>query len=223
LYRRETDGFIQARNRMIDEIRRTGISSGRVLEAMRKVPRHLFVSEALRYRAYDDRPLPIGFNQTITKPSTVAKMVQSLGINGSERVLEIGTGSGYQASVLAELASSLVTIERIEELHKRAVDILLLDLNYKNIKLIRTANFHNAEGLFDAIIVSACTDIVPDELLDKLNDNGVLISPVADRAGQKLKRLQKTGGKIVVDEEYGEALFVPLILDGDATVLCPQK
>lgn len=96
MYRRETDSFIMARERMIENIRKAGMYSGNVIKAMANVPRHLFVSEALRFRAYDDRPLPIGYNQTITKPSTVAFMVQALNLTGCETVLEIGTGSGYQ-------------------------------------------------------------------------------------------------------------------------------
>ena len=189
-----------------------GITSGSVLEVMNHTPRHFFISEALRYRAYEDISLPIGFNQTISKPSTIARMVQALELTGSERVLEIGTGSGYQSAVIANLVNSLITSERIRELYQRARDKLLINLKYRNVKMMNCSDFHSIDGPFDSIIVSAAADILPADLLDKLDEGGRLIIPVGNNGKHIIKRYIKRGG-YVVEEDIGEASFVPLILN----------
>ena len=207
----ENDGFNIARRKLVSELERKGIYSAGILDALMSVPRHLFVSEALRFRAYEDAALPIGFNQTVTRPSTVARMVQALNLTGKERVLEIGTGSGYQAAVLARLAGHVVSVERIPELHRRSRDILLLELDCRNVTLLHSENFNEITGSYDAVAVAACADEVPGELLEKLNPGGRLILPVESRSGQVIKRIIRREDGSFAGEEYGEALFVPLV------------
>jgi protein-L-isoaspartate(D-aspartate) O-methyltransferase len=205
------DAFRLARARLAESLAGKGICSASVLEALGRVPRHLFVSEALRFRAYEDTALPIGHRQTVTRPSTIARMVQALGLTGGERVLEIGTGSGYQAAVLAELAGTVVSVEIIEELHKRARDILLMELGYGNITLHHSDNFGDTGGNFDAVVVAACAVAVPEELIGRLVPGGVLILPVESGRGQVIKKIVKGADGRVFEEEYGDALFVPLV------------
>ncbi len=207
--------MVYIRQGLIDQLRRTGISSGAVLEAMAGVPRHLFVSEALRYRAYDDASLPIGHGQTVSKPSVIARMVQSLDLTGEERVLEIGTGSGYQSAIISALADSLVTMERIGELFNRA-RALLFGFGYSNIRCLHSGDFHDAEGTFDAVIVAAGADIVPAALFEKISPGGRLVIPVRGSTGHRIKKyiLKRSGG--VIEEEIGEATFVPYVVGATA-------
>ncbi|MBN2158302.1 MAG: protein-L-isoaspartate(D-aspartate) O-methyltransferase [Spirochaetes bacterium] len=198
------------RQGLISALRKKGISSSSVLEAMASVPRHLFVSEALRFHAYDDSSLPIGHGQTISKPSVIATMVQSLGLTGDERVLEIGTGSGYQSAVLSRLADSLVTMERIGELINRA-RALLFGLGYKNIQFVHSGDFNQAEGMFDAVIVAAGADLLPVSLFDKLVPGGRLVIPVAGRPGHRIKKFVRKRDGSVVEEDIGAATFVPYV------------
>lgn len=182
---------------------------------MEKVPRHLFVSEALRFRAYEDASLPIGYGQTVSRPSTVARMIQSLDLTGGEKVLEIGTGSGYQSALLAEMAEAVVTVERIEELYRRAREILLMRMNYKNITLRHTGRFEGVDGTFDAIIVSAGASVLPVELFALLVDRGILVIPVGNEKDQRIKRYKRCGDA-VKEDDLGRALFVPLVREGTA-------
>ncbi len=195
---------------MIGTLGKKGIGSGPVLEVMARVPRHLFVSEALRYRAYDDVPLPIGHGQTISKPSVIASMVQALELTGRERVLEIGTGSGYQSAIIASLARNLVTMERIGELFKRA-RALLFSLDYSNINFIHSADFNSAKGEFDAVIVSAGADIIPPALCNKVAEGGRLIIPVGGSSGHRIKKFIKKDRDVTREEDIGAATFVPYI------------
>lgn len=211
MYLNEIDNYALARERMIHVLRtRYGLQSRNVLQAMSSVPRHLFISEALRYRAYENISLPIGCNQTISKPSTIALMVQALELTGHERVLEIGTGSGYQSAIIAQLADRLVTSERIRELFQRARDTLLITLKYRNVLLWNNGNFRTIEGPFDAIIVAAGADILPTELFDKLKADGRLIIPLGNGGRQVIKRYIKKAGNKIDEEDLGEARFVPL-------------
>lgn len=178
---------------------------------MSRVPRHFFVSEALRYRAYEDIALPIGFKQTISKPSTIARMVQALELTGKERVLEIGTGSGYQSAIIAHLTARLITTERIGELYNRAWEKLIVRLRYKNILLKCSGDFNSVGNGFDSIIVSAGAEITPRELFHRLAENGKLIIPVGRGGTQILKRYVKRGDTIL-EADLGEASFVPLIV-----------
>jgi len=196
---------------MVIKLEQRGISSGSVLDAMMRVPRHHFVSEALCYRAYDDTSLPIGFGQTISTPSVVASMIQSLRLTGDESVLDIGSGSGYQSAVLAELSGSVTAMERIPELAERSRGILD-KLGYK-IRVINSDNFNEVEGSFDRIIVAAGVKIFPSELLAKINEGGILVIPV-DESGRnhQIKRIVKKREDDFFEEIIGRATFVPYIM-----------
>ena len=165
---------------MVDEnIIKRGITDEKVIEAMLKVPRELFVEEAFAEKAHGDHPLPIGCGQTISQPYMVALMTQYLKLSGTERILEIGTGSGYQAAVLAELAQKVYTIERVKILFEKAQKILLEKLRYKNIVTVfgdGTLGLGNFAP-FDRIIVTAAAPEAPKILTDQLANNGILIVP----------------------------------------------
>jgi protein-L-isoaspartate(D-aspartate) O-methyltransferase len=204
------DSMHRARQVLIDELKKKGIYSSTLISVMNEIPRHLFVSEALRYRAYDDISLPIGFGQTISKPSVIALMVQALGLNGEERVLEIGTGSGYQSAILGRLASKVITIERIPELSLRARDILV-KMQYTNIQFIQSGEFIETEGIFEAIVVAAGANILPVELFSKLAPGGVLVVPVTEGGRHVIMKYVKTRSGQIAEENIGEAVFVPLV------------
>ncbi|HQN19374.1 MAG TPA: protein-L-isoaspartate(D-aspartate) O-methyltransferase [Syntrophobacteraceae bacterium] len=204
--------FQKARDRMVEtQLAGRGISDSRVLEAMRRVPRHLFVEEALQEQAYSDFPLPIGEKQTISQPYIVALMTVTLGIEGHEKVLEIGTGSGYQAAILAELADRVFSIERFPGLAYRANQILQ-KLGYRNV-IIRVADGSLGwpeEAPFDGIIVTAGTPRIPDPLIDQLAIGGRLVIPVGGKISQELVLVERTPeGKKVT--ELGGVRFVDLV------------
>jgi len=190
------------------------IADKRVIEAMKHVPREAFVSQEQYRAAYDDRPLSIGFGQTISQPFIVALMVQALELRGDEKVLELGTGSGYEAAILAELAQKVVTVECIPELAKSARQVLD-NLGYSNIEVHvsgRTLGWPE-EAPYDAIIVSAGAPTVPEVLLEQLDWNGRLIIPVGSRWQQELVRVTKLRKKNHI-ENLGGCYFVPLIGEG---------
>lgn len=201
-----------ARERMIrNQLIPRGINDKRVLAAMGKIQRHLFMEEALEGEAYNDHPLPIGHKQTISQPYIVALMSQALGLTGKEKTLEIGTGSGYQTAVLAELSARVFTIERIRVLMERARD-MLQQLGYMNII------FKSYDGTlgwqeyapFDAIIITAGAPAVPEPLLGQLADGGRMIVPVGDKSGQELIKI--TRRKDSYDKKsLGGCRFVDLI------------
>jgi protein-L-isoaspartate(D-aspartate) O-methyltransferase len=204
--------FEAARKRMVDgQIARRGINSSRVLEAFQNVPRQLFISKSQAPQAYQDSPLPIGSGQTISQPYIVAYMTYKLELQGDEKVLEIGTGSGYQAAILAELAGEIHSVERHEILGNAAAK-LLEDLGYKNIQV------HLGDGTkglpelapFQAIMVTAAGPEVPQPLLDQLDDGGRLVIPVGGRSGQVLELYRREGDSIQ-KEELAPVAFVPLI------------
>jgi len=200
---------------MVDvQLRARGIKDEGVLRAMGKIPRHLFVDEGILNQAYDDNPLPIGERQTISQPYIVALMTEALQLTGKEKVLEIGTGSGYQAAVLAELADRVLSIERIASLASKA-RIIIEYLNYFNVLIWVGDGTYGwkDEAPFDAIIVTAGAPVVPDTLKDQLAVGGKLVIPVGDRSTQtmiKITRLSKDPGDIKV-EELGGCRFVSLI------------
>lgn len=202
------------RSLMVQDLRKKGITSGALLDAVSLVPRHLFVSEGFRYRAYDDVPLPIGFGQTVSRPYVIALMIQSLVLRGHERVLEIGTGSGYQSAVLSHICSGVVTMERIDELSRRAGDAIGL-LGLRNVQLISGGDFDAAKGKFDGIIVAAGAEEMPHGLFEKLNDNGTLVIPLFDGGAHSIRRYYKSQAGITMDV-IGGAQFVPLILGESA-------
>jgi len=188
-----------------------GIMDTSVLDAMREVPRHLFVDDALQSRAYGDFPLPIAAGQTISQPYIVALMTQSLALTGVERVLEIGTGSGYQAAVLSRLSVKVYTVERINVLlagARRVFD----KLRYFNIvaKLDDGTLGWPENGPYDAIMVTAGGPEVPQPLVDQLSDNGRLVIPVGDQRLQVLQLVERRGDEVVV-QELEKVRFVDLV------------
>ena len=194
-----------------EQLVKRGIQDPRVLEAMGKVPRHIFVEEALWERAYGDHALPIGEKQTISQPYMVAVMTEALSLKGTEKVLEIGTGSGYQTAVLAELSGKVFSIERIKNLAYRSRD-LLDHLQYRNI-LIK--HFDGTYGWkehapFDAILVTAGSPIISQGLIDQLKEGGRLVIPVGDRISQVLKKVCKTR-EGTLTTSLTPCVFVPLI------------
>ena len=192
---REPADWDAARRRMVDEqLRARDITSPRVLEAMRKVPRHLFVPETMRARSYDDHPLPIGLDQTISQPYIVAFMTQALELEAGHRVLEIGTGSGYQAAVLAELAGKVYTIEILAPLAERARSTLA-SLGYRNLE-VRTGNGYLGwpeHAPYDRIMVTAAPAEVPQALVEQLKVGGLMAIPVGIFE-QELRILRRTAG-----------------------------
>ncbi len=190
------------------------IEDRRVVEAMHCVPRESFVPQEYRYAAYDDKPLSIGFGQTISQPFIVALMIQALELKGNEKVLELGTGSGYEAAILTELAKQVITIECIPELMEAAKRILE-KLGYSNIEVhLAGKTLGWSQGApYDAIIVSAGAPSVPQILLDQLSWNGRLVIPVGSRWQQELLKVtkRKKGNKV---ENLGGCYFVPLIGEG---------
>ena len=204
--------FDRARSRLVRGLADGGIEDERVLGAMAQAPRHLFVDEALRERAYEDRPLPIGHGQTISHPSTVAVMTEALEVDSRARVLEIGTGSGYQTAVLAGLCGNVYSIERIAPLAARARRILD-ELGHFNVALQvgdGTIGW-NAEAPFDAIIVTAATPRLPAPLFAQLRAGGRLVVPLGDEHTQTLVRYRLTGCGEAEEEIIGECRFVKLV------------
>ncbi len=193
------DKYSVQRQKMVDEqIIDRGISDKRTLEALRKVPRHLFVPHNMEEYAYDDRPLPIGYDQTISQPYIVALMTQLVDPGPGKKALEIGTGSGYQAAVLAEIVDSVFTIEIVPELAKQSSD-LFKKLGYKNIISKSGDGYKGWPGHapFDIIIVTAAPEEIPKPLLDQLAENGKLIIPVGNPYSlQELILAGKKNGKI---------------------------
>jgi protein-L-isoaspartate(D-aspartate) O-methyltransferase len=204
--------FTAQRREMVDQqIRTRGVSDERVLKAMAKVPREQFIPDPLRIRAYDDHPLPIADGQTISQPYIVALMTELAELTGNEKVLEIGTGSGYQAAILAELAERVFSIERNKKL-AWAAEKVLPELGYHNV-LIRVADGTHGwleEAPYDAIIVTAGAPEIPQALVDQLADGGRLIIPVGDEATQTLYRVRYRYGRTKT-EQHGSCRFVKLI------------
>jgi protein-L-isoaspartate(D-aspartate) O-methyltransferase len=209
---RDTDDARWARERrgmVADQIKARGISDVTVLSAMERVPRHLFVPHQYRDAAYEDSPLPIGSDQTISQPYIVAYMTQALGIDRTKKVLEIGTGSGYQAAVLAEIVKEVYTIEIVEDLGKRAA-ALLKELGYRNVHT-RIGDGYKGwpeHAPFDAIVVTAAPDHIPQPLVDQLAVGGRMVIPVG-RGDQEMVIVSKTPAG-VVEKRTIAVRFVPL-------------
>ena len=209
---REAIKYERQREDMVNhQLKPRGINDPHVLEALRTVPRHLFVTEALRDQAYGDYPLPIGEQQTISQPYIVAEMTQALDLGKDDRVLEIGTGSGYQAAVLAEIVFRVYTIERIRALYIQTRK-LLDRLNYHNI-IMRCSDGTTGwqdESPFDAIMVTAGAPEVPEKLLDQLATGGRMIVPVGNQHSQDLIKITKDKDGIH-KSNLGGCRFVKLI------------
>jgi len=205
--------YEKLRNDMVEnQLKKERIRSQAVLDAMRTVPRHLFVPQDMQSYAYQDSPLPIGLNQTISQPYIVAYMTEQLNPVPGMKILEIGTGSGYQAAILAHLGCNVYTIELLEELAERAEKILT-ELNYHNVK-VKCGNGYVGwpdEAPFDAIIVTAAPDKIPEALIEQLKDGGRIIIPVGPvHAVQSLKLLTKKENKII-ENDLLPVRFVPMV------------
>ena len=209
------DRYSSRRSKMVEsQLRARGIRNNDVLRAMEKIPRHLFIDEGLLDRAYADGPLPIGERQTISQPYMVALMTEALSLSGTDKVLEIGTGSGYQTAILSELADRVLSIERFASLASKARKALD-SLNYYNV-LIRVGDGTcgwNEEAPFDAIIVTAGAPDVPEPLKKQLAPGGRLVIPVGDRHVQTLLRITRLSEKPddMKTENLGGCRFVDLV------------
>ncbi len=194
-----------------EQIKSRGVSDIRVIHVMQKVPRHLFLEDNMVKSAYDDHPLPIGEGQTISQPYIVALMTELLDLSGEEKVLEIGTGSGYQTAILAKLAKAVYTIERKEELAKGA-ETILSDLGYKNIifKVGDGTLGFPEETPFDRIIITAAASFLPEPLPEQLREGGKIVAPIGGSFGQVLTLFTKKSGKLQESPICGCA-FVPLV------------
>ena len=198
--------------RLIMELRRSGITDTRVLSAIERIRRDLFVPEAFRDQAYENIALPIELGQTISQPLVVALMTQELAVGERMKVLEIGTGSGYQAAVLAALVPELFTVERIEELLRQA------RRRFRQLGITNLRSKHDDgklgwsdEAPFDAIILTAAGDTIPTRILDQLTPTGVLVAPVGSASSQTLIRMRGDGDGDFIQEELGPVSFVPLL------------
>ncbi len=207
------DEFARERRQMVKrQIEARGVRDPRVLDAMHTVPRHLFVPSGSRHMAYYDRPLPIGNGQTISQPYIVAYMTEALELGPDDKVLEIGTGSGYQAAILAEIAGDVYTVELIPELGNRASK-LLDELGYDNIH-VRVGDGYKGwpeEAPFDAVIVTAAPERIPEALVRQLREGGRMLIPVGMAGGvQRLLKGEKKGNELVTTKEL-DVRFVPMV------------
>ena len=212
VYSGDTFRFKQLRGRMVsNQIQKRGITDLEVLNAMRAVPRHLFVPRMLRAKAYNDHPLPIGEGQTISQPYIVALMTESLGLSKDQKILEIGTGSGYQAAILAKVAKEVITIEIKQRLHQKAAKILQ-SLKFYNLTTRHGDGYFGwqEKAPFDAIMITAAVDHIPPPLLKQLKDGGKLILPLGNPFSyQNLVLVTKTGVDYTIKQITG-VLFVPM-------------
>jgi protein-L-isoaspartate(D-aspartate) O-methyltransferase len=207
------DQYASARKRMVDtQIRARGIKSADVLRAMETVPRHLYIPAPRRGQAYNDHPVPIGYGQTISQPYIVAYMTELLQPKPNHRVLEIGTGSGYQAAILAEIVDKVYTVEIVEELAKSSSE-LLKNLGYDNIKVKHADGYYGWEehAPFDSIMVTAAAEFVPPPLIKQLKVGGIMCIPVGPPFHiQTLYLIRKVSEENIETTVLGQVRFVPL-------------
>jgi protein-L-isoaspartate(D-aspartate) O-methyltransferase len=202
----------RTRERLVQRLVEQGIRDPRVLERIRSVPRHVFMDEALASRAYEDTALPIGHGQTISQPYVVARMTEAVTIGGTpEKVLEVGTGCGYQTAVLSPLAGRIYTIERIEPLLERAKE-RLRELGIRNVRFKHGDGSEGwpSQAPFDAILLAAAPHALPQKLLDQLGEGGRLVAPVGPEGRQELLRFTRRGDQFL-RERLGFVSFVPLL------------
>lgn len=203
--------YREARKRMVErEIVGRGIDDQRVINAMMKVPRHLFIPDEHMHYSYYNLPVPIGHGQTISSPFIVALMTQELELKSTDRVLEVGTGSGYQAAILAEIADEVYTVEIIEPLAKMAEN-RLKELKYDNVVVVLGDGFWGLpdRGPYDRIIVTCAPEEIPDALIEQLADPGIMVIPVGPMGFQYLIKVKKEGDNIAI-EQVTPVSFVPL-------------
>jgi protein-L-isoaspartate(D-aspartate) O-methyltransferase len=207
----EGDSYGGYRNRLVEVLRRKGVRELSVLHAVQMVPRHLFVPESLRHRAYDDTALPIGSGQTISQPYVQARYLELIGLTGREKVLEIGTGSGYQTALLALLASMVFSVERVSHLAQSA-RTALANSGIRNVTVLvgdGTLGWRPFAP-FDAILVSAASPEIPGPLVEQLALGGRMVIPLGDRASQTLTLVERNGDGVRVST-IADVRFVPLV------------
>jgi protein-L-isoaspartate(D-aspartate) O-methyltransferase len=204
--------YAHLRALMVDRhVAARGISDARILQAMREVPRHLFVAPVVASKAYGPGALPIGANQTISQPYIVARMIELLDLSGTEKVLEVGTGTGYQAVVLSKLASKVFSIERVSELAARASDLIrTLKIPNISVKVFDGTYGWSDQAPFDRIIIAAAAPEVPQPLIQQLARTGIMVLPIGSEKNQRLARVRRVGTSVQI-EDYGTAEFVPLV------------
>jgi protein-L-isoaspartate(D-aspartate) O-methyltransferase len=204
--------FAHQRALMVDRhVAARGIADPRILQAMREVPRHLFVAPVVASKAYGPGALPIGSNQTISQPYIVARMIELLDLTGKENVLEVGTGTGYQAVVLSKLAARVFSIERVNELGLRASELVRsLKVNNVSVKVFDGTYGWSDQAPFDRIIVAAAAPEVPQPLMQQLARTGIMVLPIGSGKDQRLARVRRVGTGVQI-EDCGTAEFVPLV------------
>lgn len=204
--------FAHQRALMVDRhVAARGIKDERVLQAMREVPRHLFVPSMVVSKAYGPGALPIGSNQTISQPYIVARMIELLELKGTEKVLEIGTGTGYQTVVLSKLCARVFSIERVNELALRAAELIrVLKVYNATVKVFDGTYGWSDQAPFDRIIVAAAAPEVPDPLVQQMSRTGRMIIPIGPEKNQRLARVTRVGTRVQI-EDCGSAEFVPLV------------
>jgi len=204
------------RKKLIDSIRMKGIRNERLLKAMEEVPRHYFFDSSFLNFAYEDKPFPIGSGQTISQPYTVAFQTELLRIEKNDKVLEVGTGSGYQACILSRLGAKVYSIERIKDLYTKTKS-LLPKIACNSIKIFYGDGYKGLPTFapFDKILVTAAAPYIPDALIDQLKIGGILVIPVGASGSQVMYRLTKTSETDYESEEHGLFRFVPLLGDKD--------
>ena len=210
--RKDERDFAHLRELMVDRhVAARGIKDQRVLQAMREVPRHLFVPQLVASKAYGPGALPIGSRQTISQPYIVARVLELLELRGTEKVLEIGTGTGYQAVVLSKLCAKVFSIERVNELALRAVELIReLKIYNASVKVFDGTYGWSDQAPFDRIVVAAAAPAVPEPLAQQLARTGKMVIPVGAEGKQRLARVTRVGTGMQV-EDCGEAEFVPLV------------
>jgi protein-L-isoaspartate(D-aspartate) O-methyltransferase len=201
------------RNKLVNTLRSKGINDEAVLAAIEAIPRHFFLDLAFDKIAYEDRAFPIGEGQTISQPYTVAYQTQLLQIEPRNKVLEIGTGSVYQASILAEMGAAVFTIERQKKLYDKNITSYPFLLKYKNIKFFYGDGYKGLPtfGPFDKILITAAAPLVPKDLVDQLKPNGILVLPLGNDEKQTMTRITKQVDGSLYEEQFDDFIFVPML------------
>lgn len=201
------------RNKLVDTLRNKGIRDEAVLSAIEAIPRHFFLDLAFDKIAYEDRAFPIGEGQTISQPYTVAYQTQLLNISPRDKVLEIGTGSVYQASILAEMGAMVFTIERQKKLYDKNITSYPFLSKYKNIKFFYGDGYKGLPTFapFDKILITAAAPFVPKDLIDQLKPNGILVLPLGNDDKQTMTRITKNPDGRLVEEQFDDFIFVPML------------
>ena len=203
--------YTRQRRALVETLKEKGIEDQRVLNAVKSIPRHVLVESALVHRAYEDRALPIGCGQTISQPYTVAAQTELLNISKGDKVLEIGTGSGYQAAILCEIGAEVYSVERHEELYHKAKENLREFGFRPHLKLGDGTLGWKAYAPYNAIVVTAGAPVVPDDLVEQLTIGGVLVVPVGNQKSQVMVRVTRTSETDYEEEHHRQFKFVPLI------------